>query len=373
MKPVRVGFVLEYSLGHATHARNLKAVLGSDGSRAVEPVYVDVPFDATPVGAWGRLPPVRSNWSIRASLAAYRALKPLAGVLDAALFHTQVTALFSAGLMRRVRSVVSLDATPIQIDGLGAAYGHAAARGGPIEALKKRLNSRAFAAARHLVTWSEWAKGSLVADYGVPAAKVTVIPPGIDTDLWSFAPRERATGDPVNLLFVGGDFARKGGDTLLAAYDALPAGVRARTQLHLVTRTAPLGTASARAGVTVYSDLTANSDALRRLYSTADLFVFPTRGDCLPLAVLEALSSGLPVVTTPVGALPEAVTDGETGRIVTVDDVQGLGAVLESLIGDGDERSRMGRNARAVARARFDAAWNYARLIETVKNQGAAR
>ena len=125
--------------------------------------------------------------------------------------------------------------------------------------------------------------------------------------------------------------------------------------------------------MTSEADEGARSPLLPLRHSTADLFVFPTRGDCLPLAVLEALSSGLTVVTTAVGALPEAVTEGETGRIVTLDDVPGLSAVLESLIGDGDERSRMGRNARAVARARFDAARNYTRLIETVKNQGAAR
>ena len=62
--------------------------------------------------------------------------------------------------MRQVPSVVSLDATPLQYDALGAQYGHAPSGSGRVEALKKRLNQRAFAAAQHLVTWSQWAKNS---------------------------------------------------------------------------------------------------------------------------------------------------------------------------------------------------------------------
>lgn len=107
---VKLGFVLEHSLGHTTHAHNLKRALQSDPS--VQPSYIDLPYHDTP-GWWARLPGVRSNWSARASLGAYLALRPQARALQGALFHTQVTSLFSAGLMRQVPSVISLDATPV--------------------------------------------------------------------------------------------------------------------------------------------------------------------------------------------------------------------------------------------------------------------
>jgi glycosyltransferase involved in cell wall biosynthesis len=269
--------------------------------------------------------------------------------------------------MRRIPSVVSLDATPIQIDALGEAYNHAPSGNSRIEAWKKQMNERSFGAARRLITWSEWAKASLVADYGVPAEKVTVIPPGIDVDLWSFPPRVAKPDDaPIHLLFVGGDWGRKGGDTLLAAYDALSPALKPRTRLHLVTRSAPPNTTDGRPGVHVYTGLTPNSEGLRNLYAQADLFVFPTRGDCLPLAVLEALASGLPVVTTAVGALAEAVRDGETGAIVPVDDAAALRATIERLIADGPGRVAMGTRARETAHRRFDAAKNYVQLVETV-------
>lgn len=357
---MHLAFALEHSLGHITHAQNLKRILAGDTS--VHPTYVNLPYHETP-GWWAKLPGVRSNWSVRASLGAYLALRPVARTMDAALFHTQVTSLFSAGLMRHLPSVVSLDATPLQYDRLGAFYGHVPSSSARLEAFKKRLNERAFAAARHLVTWSDWAKESVVADYGVSADKVSVIPPGIDTQRWRFDRRPRPAGAPVNLLFVGGDFARKGGDALRAAFGQLPASVNAH--LHVVTQTENVG--DGIANVTVHRGVAPNSETLLRLFGQADLFVFPTRGDCLPLAVMEALSAGLPVITTSVGALPEAVTHGETGWIVPPDDVPALAEAMGTLATDAGLRTRLGRTAREVACARFDAATNYKRLLDTVK------
>jgi glycosyltransferase involved in cell wall biosynthesis len=377
-RPAGIGFALEYSLGHVTHAENLKRALADDGG--VRPTYVDLPFDGggAITGGWTRLPGVRSNWSLRASIGAYRALRGGAKGLDALFFHTQVTSLLSAGLMRRTPSVVSLDATPIQFDALGSHYGHATSGSSAVEDLKKRLNRRALAAAKEIVAWSEWAKRSLVADYGVPAENVVVIPPGIDAARWDLSARRAARversdrGEPVNILFVGADFKRKGGDTLLEAFRSLPrtgpAAVRAH--LHIVTKTENLGDDvenGADPRVTVYRGLTPNAECLRALYADADLFAFPTRADCLPLAVMEALAAGLPVVTTDVAALPEAVTHDVNGWIVPADDRAALTAALTRLSADPDLRRRLADAARVTGRERFDAATNYRRLVETVK------
>ncbi|MBC8139653.1 MAG: glycosyltransferase family 4 protein [Fibrella sp.] len=357
---MNIGFAMEYSLGHTTHANNLKQFVRDGGSRVVCPFFVDVPFENTPVGMLARLPGVRSNWSLRASLGAYLAMRKSARGLDAALFHTQVTSLLSAGLMRRLPSVISLDATPLQYDQIGAHYGHTVSSNASLEALKKRITERALGAARHLVTWSEWAKGSLVRDYGVLSQKVTVIPPGIDLGRWHSPNKMKRGGQPVNLLFVGGDFERKGGDTVLRALtDHLPSHVSAH--LHVVTRSevrVPPG-----APVTVHRGLGPNCDALRRLYAEADVFVFPTRADCLPLAVLEAMASGLPVITTDVGALSEAVGHGEAGLVVAPDDPASLSDAIAILASSPDLRERYSLRARQIAEQRFDGAKNYARLV----------
>ncbi len=361
---MKLGFVLEQALGHVTHAQNLRRTMADDASN--EALYFDIPYHDTP-GWQSKLPGVRSNWSVRASLAAYQALRPQAGRLDAALFHTQVTSLFSAGLMQRVPSVVSLDATPLQYDALGALYGHRPSANARLELVKKRLNQRAFCAARHLVTWSEWAKGSLVADYGVDAGKITVIPPGIDLGAWDFPERRKGPGETVNALFVGGDFARKGGDTLLQAFALLPS--QARVHLHLVTQTEGVG--DHLPNVTVHRHIKPNSDVLRELFRQADMFVLPTRADCSPLVVLEALAAGLPIITTHVGALAETVTDGETGLVVPPHDAPALADALARLAGDSGERRAMGQRARLDARARFGAAQNYGKLVQTVREARA--
>ena len=357
---MKLGLALEYSLGHVTHADNLKAVLQHD--RTIHPSYIDLPYHRTP-GWWAGLPGVRSNWSLRASLGAYLALRRQAASLDGALFHTQVTSLLSAGIMRRVPSVVSLDATPLQYDTLGAYYGHTPSTNARVERLKWRLNQRAFATARHLVCWSHWAKHSLAADYGILPEKVTVIPPGIDTERWRFPARVERRGGGLNILFVGGDFQRKGGDTLLEAFRMLPRSLGAH--LHLVTGTR--GVAEGVPGVSVHHGVTPNSDALLCLFAQADLFVFPTRADCLPLAVMEALAAGLPVITTRVGALAEAVVHGETGWVISPDDAPAMAEAIRALAEDPAQRARFGAAAREAALERFDAGINYGRLVEVLR------
>ncbi|MCW3100932.1 MAG: glycosyl transferase group 1 [Chthonomonadaceae bacterium] len=357
----KLGFALEYSLGHTTHAQNLKRTLQSRPD--IRPTYIDLPFHGMP-GAWAKLPGIRSNWSIRASLGAYLGLRSQVKTLQAVLFHTQVTSLFSAGLMRRIPSVISLDATPLQYDALGRFYGHSPSANPQLEALKKRLNVTALTAARHLVTWSHWTKASLMADYGMPADKITVIPPGIDTAQWGF-PRDLAhRSERLHLLFVGGDFKRKGGDVLLEAFRRLPTFVNAT--LHLVTNS-PDVTAD-QPNIHVYRNVAPNSERLLSLFQQADIFVFPTRADCLPLAIMEALAAGLPIITTCVGALPEAVISGETGLVVPPDDPNALADAIRLLAADPDLRAQLGSQAREMALECFDATTNYLRLLDVVKS-----
>lgn len=356
-----LGLALEHSLGHTTHARNLQAALERDNSLRAH--TVELPYHNTP-GAWAKLPGVRSNWSLRASLGAYLGLRGQA--CDALFFHTQVTALLAAGLLKKTPGLISLDATPVQYDRLGTHYGHTPGNG-RLELLKARLNQRAFAAARGLITWSQWTKDSLITDYGVPAEKIFVLPPGVDIAAWDCARAQRkprSQDAPLQILFVGGDFVRKGGDTLLAAFDRLPESVRRKAQLHLVTQATDL---PVRENVTVHNGVTPNSERLRTLFAEADLFAFPTRADCLPQAVLEAMAAHLPVITTAVAALPEVVLDNETGKLVPVGDESALASALEHVLTDHSLRLRLGRNARLVAQERFDAAKNYPAILARLK------
>jgi glycosyltransferase involved in cell wall biosynthesis len=357
----RISFALEYSLGHITHAENLKAALTAEST--VAPTYFDIPFDNTPLPfPWSALPAIRNNWTARASIVAYLAIKSTMKTADAAFFHTQVTSIFSAGLMKRLPSVVSLDATPLQYDSLGDVYNHE--RGSSfLEGIKKNLNEKAFRAAKRIVTWSQWTKDSLANDYGVSRDKVTVIPPGIDLEKWLF-PRRQTDRKDVNFLFVGGHFSRKGGPTLLAAFEEVSSAYPA-CSLDIVTKQSDFS--DLPANVRIHNGLTANSQSLMSLYEKADVFVFPTLGDCLPLAIMEALAAGLPIICTNVGALSEAVEDGISGYIVAVNDAHALALAMMHLVTNPVERLNMGLRGRDRAQLSFDSRKNYGDLVTLVE------
>ena len=80
------------------------------------------------------------------------------------------------------------------------------------------------------VAWSNWAKQSFVDDYGCREEDVTVIPPGVDIGHFSDAERDN---ELPRILFVGGDFERKGGDLLLKIFRER---LRNKAELILVTR-----------------------------------------------------------------------------------------------------------------------------------------
>jgi len=92
----------------------------------------------------------------------------------------------------------------------------------------------------------------------------------------------------------------------------------------------------------------------RRAFSEADILVLPSYTEGFPMVVLEAMAAGLPVIATPVGALPEIIEDGVNGFFTEIGDVDGLAAKMETLIRDSELRMRMGSYNRKYVSERFD-------------------
>ncbi len=86
------------------------------------------------------------------------------------------------------------------------------------------------------------------------------------------------------------------------------------------------------------------------LMAAADLFVLASAHEGLPVAIMEAFSHGLPVVSTAVGGVPQAVRDGVEGRLVAPGDDAGLARAVAEVAGDAGLRRRMGAAARARSR-----------------------
>jgi glycosyltransferase involved in cell wall biosynthesis len=164
--------------------------------------------------------------------------------------------------------------------------------------------------------------------------------------------RARAPG-PVRILFVGWLLEAKGVRELLETAESLDGA-------HL-TLVGPEDTAFV---ATLRERLAALGDRVRvlpprpreeviALYREADVFVLPTWREGFPNVVLEAMAAGLPVVATPVGAIPDAVRDGREGLLVPVRDAKALARALATLVGDPELRLAMGARARARAESVF--------------------
>lgn len=356
------GFILEQSLGHVTHTKNLQANVVGDPDVSVHWGLVD--FDAK--GLAGKIPVYNSNWTVRAGIRADRLVARMnkQAKLDALFFHTQVPAILAQRWLRRLPGIVSLDATPLQYDELGAFYKHAR---GPawLEAWKWRLNRDCFRSAQRIVAWAEWTKRGLVDGYGVPADKIEVIPPGVNVADWR-RPSARVLHDgPIKILFVGANLERKGGLVLLEAFRALS---HLNIELHLVTkdRLAP------EPGVFVYNNMEANSQALKDLYYDCDIFALPTFGDCLPMVLSEAGASGMAIVSTTVAGIPEIVRDTDTGLTVSIGDVAALTEALKQLATNPELRLALGARALAHVTRNFDARANADRLLGLMKAEADA-
>jgi glycosyltransferase involved in cell wall biosynthesis len=82
------------------------------------------------------------------------------------------------------------------------------------------------------------------------------------------------------------------------------------------------------------------------LLARAGMFVLPSHNEGLPMSVLEAMSNGLPVISTRIGGIPELITDGVDGILIESGDVDGLAAALADLLSNAALRDRLGIAAR---------------------------
>ena len=205
-----------------------------------------------------------------------------------------------------------------------------------------------------------------------PPGRVVLAYHGLD--LARFPPAEKPDHDgPVILLSVGRAVEKKGYDDLLAALAALPGdldwrfihigGGSLHKTLQAQARAAGLEDRIEWLGAQPF-------DVVLAYYRAADLFVLPCRiaadgdRDGLPNVLMEAMSCGLPVLSTRVSGIPELIDDGHTGRLTEPDDAPALAAALGELIADKTLRDRLGTAGEARLRADFAMERGIDRLME---------
>ena len=211
--------------------------------------------------------------------------------------------------------------------------------------------------------------------------KLVVIHTGVDTQ--HFRPQPRAAEDrPFTIVCVGTLHEVKGQIHLVRACQRL-AGFGIQLICHLVGTgpdQAMLRQAIAEAGLDghVLLDGAMDRDALGMLLSRCDVLVAPSvptaqgKREGIPVVLMEAMASGLPVVASRLSGIPELVEDGRSGLLVEPGDADMLADALGRLQRDPELRSRLGEEGRQMVLREFDVQRNARRLAERFAGRSAA-
>jgi glycosyltransferase involved in cell wall biosynthesis len=355
--PYQFGFVMDQIAGHITNYRNLRSVARHEPD--IEATWHEINYYKADGFLERRLSflPTYVSGVTRATLETHRALRGRS--YDAIMSNAKISVFFTH-IFRRTPTLLDFDSTPLQIDRM-ASYG-LSTDPRPVARLKFHLARRLFESAALLHAWSRWARQSMIEEYGIHPSKVVVNPPGVDLEFWQppAQPRGEAGERPRRVLFVGGDFRRKGGPQLLDWYRQQDP---ARFELHIVTRE-PVERVP---GVYVYHNMQPNTPQLLTLYHTSDLFVLPSLGECFGIATVEAMAAGLPVIASDVGGTADIIQPGRNGLIVPSDDVRALEAAISAILDDDNRRDAMGRQSRLLAEECFDLQRNARKTLGYLK------
>jgi glycosyltransferase involved in cell wall biosynthesis len=187
---------------------------------------------------------------------------------------------------------------------------------------------------------------SLVEQYSCPPTKVACVYAGSNVDLNHC---EHANDDfsNQNILFVGIDWTRKGGPVLVDAFQ----------RLLKVYPKATLTIVGAKPGLNLPGIEEVGlipTGQLERYYQKASIFCLPTREEPFGVVFVEALTQGLPIVSTNIGAIPDMVRDGNNGYLVPPGDVEKLCDALTKLLASPEKCREFGEQGRILAETRYN-------------------
>lgn len=203
-----------------------------------------------------------------------------------------------------------------------------------------------------------------------PRAQVRVLPNAVSLHA---NPVDTTTTAAPRIVFAGRIGPRKGTFDLLEAFAHIAQRFPGATLVcagdgeveKLQLRARELGIAS-RVVCPGWLSPEQMSEELRR----ASIFALPSYAEGVPMAMLEAMSLGLPVLTTPVGGIPNVVQSGVNGVLVTPGNVQEIETALADLLASGQRRASFGAAARETIASRFDRARILDRLAAIYRDVG---
>lgn len=218
-------------------------------------------------------------------------------------------------------------------------------------------------AASHVVTTGERLRQELMGDLQLASDKVTSIPTGINLD--HYAPRDKCSvrkllqlpEDGFHVGIVATLRSWKGHRYLMDAWAGMP---HADNDRLLIVGDGPgrdnLRQQAVDLGIAEKVVMPGNQTDVAPWLAALDVFALPSyANEGVPQALMQAMAAGLPVVSTPVGSIPEIVTDEDTGLLVPPRDVDALRAALVRLAGDTGLAASLANKARCRASEKFSA------------------
>ena len=227
-------------------------------------------------------------------------------------------------------------------------------------------------AAAQIIAATQAEQAQLEFLYHAPTAKITVVPPGVDTHHFYPISLDEARGvigipcESRMLLFVGRIEPLKGVDSLIRALAILRNNGTLEQHPHCLViiggdpdasddnLTAEMTHLQALCSELNLGDLVVflgkrDQDSLPYYYSSADVLIIPSHYESFGMVALEAMACGTPVIASQVGGLPFLVKDGVTGYVVPDEDIETLSQRLAVLISQPTVRQQMGEQACAEA------------------------
>ncbi len=219
-----------------------------------------------------------------------------------------------------------------------------------------------YGALTGIFVMSQWLADSFVEDFGVPRTKVHVVGGAVNMKLPERIPTQRGTAP--RYLFVGKDFARKGGKFLLEAFRLVRQAIP-DAELFIVGPILPTQPAGVVCAGYLSKTKADESALLTQLFGSATAVVLPSVYEPFGISLLEGMAFARPCIAVDRCAMPEIVRHGETGLIARAEDPASLANAMIELGRNPVEAARMGEAGRR--RIESDYTWDaVATKIKTV-------
>lgn len=205
-----------------------------------------------------------------------------------------------------------------------------------------------FENARHVVVLGRIWRDFIAARAPGVKDRISVVPNATEIPTLSHV----GGGESVHILFLGRVGERKGVPQLIESLHRMHAhtGWRATIAGDGEVEAAKAKSASLGLAGRIAFPGWVGPASVASLIASADILVLPSFAENLPVSVIEGMAAGLAVVATPVGAVEDIITDGDTGLLVPPGDVPALTDALMRLVNDPQLRERLGKAAQAVHR-----------------------